>query len=122
MNDIRPWRVIVATAAHAGCATTTSLPPPTDDMALARAAIADAASAGAQEFAPDIMRRARDELEHGAAALAAGHHRDARRFARDAEVDARLAATTARARRAEQALAEVDARVPQWRDQAARPR
>jgi hypothetical protein len=47
---------------------------------------------------------------------------DARRFAQDAEVDAQLAASIARARRAEQALAQIDADVRALQEQAPPPR
>ena len=104
--NIRPMLAIAAVVvALAGVATAWAAPPPIEDLALARAAIEHAVAAGAPQYAPEILRRARDELEHGVAALETADQADARRFAQDAQVDAELAAITARARRAEQALA-----------------
>jgi len=109
--NIRPMLAIVAVSVLAGCATTAAPPPAAEEFVVGRAAIADAVSAGAAEHAPVILGRADDEFRRANAAMAAGRYRDARRFAQDAEVDAQLAASIARARRAEQALAQIDAEV-----------
>jgi len=121
---IRIVLAVVGILAIGGCAATrtTSEPAPVADLALGRAAIADAVAAGATEYAPAILIRARDELDHASVAAAEGRHRDARRFAQDAEVDAQLAATTARARQAELALAEADAGARPLREGIPRPR
>src|SRR5689334_19686297 len=95
-------------------------PPPTDDLAVAHAAMSDAVSAGGAEFSPIALRNAQDKLDRASAALAAGDNRDARRLAREAEADARLAAATARASKAERAVAEVDAGIRALREETAR--
>jgi hypothetical protein len=110
---------VVASGWLAGCATTK---PPTEELALGRAAITEAVSAGAPQFAPADLRRAQDALDLASQALAQGHHGDARRFAQDAEADARLAAATARSRKAERALDEVETSVEALREEAQRPR
>ena len=115
--NIRPMLAIVAVSVLAGCATTAP-PPAAEEFVVGRAAIADAVSAGAAEHAPVILGRADDEFRRANAAMAAGRYRDARRFAEDAEVDAQLAASIARARRAEQALAQIDADVRALQEQA----
>jgi hypothetical protein len=110
---------VVASGWLAGCATT---PPPTEDLALGRAAVAEAVSAGAPQYAPDDLRRAEHALDRANEALARGYHHDARRFAQDAEADAKLAAATARSRKAERALDEVQTSVEALREEAQRPR
>ena len=54
------------------------------------------------------------------AALAGGTNRDARRWAEEAEADARLAAVTARATKAERAVAEVQLGIRALQDELAR--
>ena len=84
----------------AGCA---SLPPPTEQMAVSRAAISNALSAGGNQYAPVVYKSAVDKMQ---AAEAAMHNEDyvlALRLAQEAEVDARLAAETARAAKAQKA-------------------
>ncbi|HTR59091.1 MAG TPA: DUF4398 domain-containing protein [Casimicrobiaceae bacterium] len=108
----------VALAMLAGCAT--APPAPTEQFAVGRAAVADAVSAGGAEFAPVALQSAQDKLDRANAAMAAGNYRDARRYAEDAEVDAKLAAATARSRKAERALAEVEAGIRTLREELAR--
>jgi hypothetical protein len=116
--------VALATAALAalpwlgGCATT---PPPTAELVLGRAAISDAVSAGAPQYAPGTLRRAQDALDQANRALAEGHHDDARRFAQNAEADAKLAGAAARSRKAERALGEVESGVQALREEVQRP-
>jgi hypothetical protein len=87
-----------------GCATT---PAPTEQMAVSRAAIDDAISAGSAEYAPAEFRVAQRRLSAANAAFAAGEYGKAKKMAEDAEVDAKLAATTARSIKAQRAAAEV---------------
>lgn len=110
--------IAVALAMLAACAT--APPAPTEQFAVSRAAVADAVSAGGAEFAPVALRSAQDKLDRANAAMAAGDYRDARRYAEDAEVDAKLAAATARSRKAERALAEVEAGIRTLREELAR--
>jgi hypothetical protein len=95
-------------------------PEPVESMAVARAAISDAVSAGSPELAPIALRNAQDKLDRANAALSSGRNRDARHLAEEAEADARLAAATARAAKAERAVAEVQASLSALRDEVAR--
>ena len=122
---MKSTRIALTTAAVvvsgwvAGCATT---PPPTEDMALGRAAVSEAVSAGAQQYAPADLHRAEDALDRAHEALARGYYHDARRLAQEAEADAKLAAAAARSRKAERALDEVETSVEALREEARRPR
>jgi len=89
-------------------------------MAVAGAAVSDAASAGGAEFAPGAFVVARDKLERGAAAMKAREYDDARRLGEEAEVDARLAAVIARSAKAQRAVAEVQAGIQALKDEIAR--
>lgn len=91
-----------ATVFVAGCA---SLPPPVEQFAVSKAAVADAVGAGAPEHAPFEMKMARDKLERAHGALAANENDRARQLAEQAEVDATLAAVKARSVKAQQAAA-----------------
>ncbi len=74
-------------AVLAACA---SEPPPTAEVASARAAVENA-GAVAERYAPDELAQAQAKLKLAEGALAGGEHVQARRLAEEAEVDARLA-------------------------------
>ncbi|MBC7945538.1 MAG: DUF4398 domain-containing protein [Burkholderiales bacterium] len=88
----------------AGCA---SVPAPTDQMALSHAAVSEAQSAGAPEFAPVEFRSAQARLEEARTAFQGENYVVARRAAERAEVDAKLAETKARSAKANRAVAEL---------------
>jgi hypothetical protein len=102
----------------AGCATTS--PPPTEQFAVARAAVSDAVGAGAAEYAPGTLLSAQDKLDKATRAMNDRAYGDARRYAEAAEVDARLAASTARSRKAQRAVAEVESGIRALREEIAR--
>jgi hypothetical protein len=108
-----------ATLLAVGCATV-SIPPPTDQIAVADAAVADAVAAGGPEYAVSDFRNAQRKLDRARDALALGEYVTARRYAEDAEVDARLAATRARSTKAVRAADEVQASIRALRDELAR--
>jgi len=89
----------------AACATS---PAPTEQVAVARAAIADATAAGGGEYSPAQLRNAQDKLARAQRAMADQDNARARALAEEAEVDARLAAARARSVKAQRAVAEVD--------------
>jgi Domain of unknown function (DUF4398) len=93
---------------------------PTEQMAVARAAVADAVSAGGAEFAPGALIVAQEKLDRGAAAMTARQYDDARRLAEEAEVDARLAAVIARSAKTQRAVAEVESGIQALKDEIAR--
>ena len=92
--------VAAVSIALAGCA---SLPAPTEQMAVSKAAIANAVSAGGSEYASVEMRSAQDKMDRANAAIAKEDFESARWLAEEAQVDARLAekkAQSAKARKA----------------------
>jgi hypothetical protein len=72
-------------------------------LAVARAAVADAMSAGAPEFAAVEMKAAEDNLEAAEKAAAAKDYKRAGQFAEKAQVNGQLASSRTRAAKAQQA-------------------
>ena len=105
------WAALLTVA----CATVSG-PPPTEQVAVADAAVADAVSAGGPQYATADYRNAQRKIERARAALAVGDNATARDLAEEAEVDARLAAARARSTKAERAAAEVQASIRALRD------
>lgn len=98
---------MVATAAAvlaAGCANT---PPPTEQMAAARAMVSEAQPLAARE-APLELSAAQTKLALAEDAMQRTEYEAARRYAEQAAVDAKLAWTTAENARAQRAAAEVE--------------
>ena len=94
----------VATAIFmSGCASTPAIPAPTDQMALSRAAISTASSAGGSEYAPVQLKSAMDKMDSAERAMGTKNYGLARQMAEEAQVDAQLAAATARAGKAQKA-------------------
>jgi hypothetical protein len=90
----------LAAAIVAGCA---SVPAPTEQIAVSKAAVANAVGAGGPEFAPAEMRAAQDKLDRANQAMAAKDYERARWLAEEAQVDAQLAVTKARSAKAQKA-------------------
>lgn len=90
----------------AGCAT---VPAPHESLDLAQNAIADAQRDGAAEFAPSYLQAAQDKLTDAnrEAARSDGYIR-AERLAEEAQAAAQLAASTARAEKADRSANELD--------------
>ncbi len=104
MSKYRGYRGVVAlgfaVATLSGCA---GVAPPTEQMAVSKAAVASAASAGGGEFASLEMRSAQEKMDGATRAMQKEDYEAARRLAESAEVDARLAekkAQSAKARKA----------------------
>jgi hypothetical protein len=72
----------------AACATT---PPPTDQMALANAALAHAAGAGSGELAPTEMAMARDKMVRANQAMATKDYDTALSLSQQVQLDAQVA-------------------------------
>jgi type IV pilus biogenesis protein CpaD/CtpE len=87
----------------AGCAST----PPTEQLAAARAMVGQAQPVAARE-APLELSVAQTKLARAEDAMQRSEYEAARRYAEQAEVDARLAWTSAENARAQRAAAEVE--------------
>lgn len=84
----------------AGCA---SIPPPTEQMAVSKLAIANAVSAGGSEYASVEMRAAQEKMDRANRAMAKEDYENARRLAEEAQADARLAEKKAQSAKAQKA-------------------
>jgi len=120
LRRLRGAGLASAFAAMVVAGSVMAAPAPSEELAVARAAVSDAVSAGGAEFAPIALRNAQDRVDRANAAIAAGNYRDARRWATEAEADARLAAATARASKAERAVGEVQAGIRALQEEMAR--
>lgn len=89
-------------------AACSSVPPPTEQLAVSRAAIESAQTAGAPEFAAADLAQARSKFERAQAAMRDEDYLRARRLAEEAAVDAQLAQARAGSVRAQTAAAQVD--------------
>lgn len=92
--------IACAVVVVAGCA---SIPPPTEQMAVSRSAIANAVSAGGVEYAPVEMRTAQEKMDRANRAMQKEEFEDARRLAEEAQADARLAEKKAQSAKAQKA-------------------
>lgn len=90
----------VAALFMAGCASTSA---PTEQMAVSRAAVSNALSAGGNQFAPVQTRSALQKMESAERAMADKDYEAALRLAEQAEVDAKVAAEMARSAKAQKA-------------------
>ncbi len=88
-------------AVLASCASHT----PPAELAVANSALQQAEQAGAGQYAPVELGRARDKLGLANDAATKGHEDSAARLASEAEADAKLAAVKAQALQAEQRTA-----------------
>jgi septal ring factor EnvC (AmiA/AmiB activator) len=84
----------------AGCA---SIPPPVEQMAVSKAAVNSANSAGGNEFAPVLLKSAMDKMDAAERAMSEKDYVTARQQAEQAQVDAQLSAATARSSKAQKA-------------------
>lgn len=99
--QIRNVGVAVSAAIFiAGCA---SNPGPIEQMAISRAAVSSASSAGGNEFAPIQLKSAMDKMKGAEGAMANKDYVLARNLAEEAQVDANLAAAAARSAKAQNA-------------------
>ncbi|NDU91452.1 MAG: DUF4398 domain-containing protein [Ferrovum sp.] len=88
-----------------------SVPAPTEQMTLSRAAVTEATNAGSSEYAPAQLKTAMDKMGAAEQAMSEKKYVQARNLAEQAQVDAQLALATARAakeKKAADALHEDD--------------
>ena len=90
----------IGIAALVGCA---SVPPPTEQMAVSKSAIANAVSSGGAEYAPVEMRSAQDKMDRAGRAMQKEEFQEARTLAEEAQADARLAEKKAESAKAQKA-------------------
>ncbi|MDD2915221.1 MAG: DUF4398 domain-containing protein [Gallionella sp.] len=104
-NQMHKVGVVVAAAIFmAGCASTSpSMPAPTEQMAVSRAALNNASSTGGNEFAPIQYRSAMEKMEAAERAMGEKNYARARLLAEEAQVDADLAVSAARSAKAQKA-------------------
>ena len=91
---------VAATILMVGCAGITA---PTEQMTVSKVAVSNATSAGGNEFAPLQLKSAMDKMDAAERAMTAEDYLQARQLAEQAQVDAQLAATTARSVKAQKA-------------------
>jgi hypothetical protein len=84
----------------AGCA---SIPPPTEQMAVSKSALANAVSAGGSEYASVEMRTAQEKMDRANRAMDKKDYENARWLAEEAQADARLAEKKAQSAKAQKA-------------------
>lgn len=89
-------------------AACSSVPPPTEQIAVGRSAIDSAQTAGAPEFAAAELAQARTKFEQAQEAMKKEEYVRARRLAEQAAVDAQLAQAKASSAREQAAAAQID--------------
>jgi hypothetical protein len=94
--------------------------PPVAEVASANAALLNAQSEDATEYAPVAMDRARDKLRRAQQAMAKGKYGDARRLAEEAQADAELAQAVANKSEAEAAVREMEISIEVLREEIMR--
>ncbi|TAK62055.1 MAG: DUF4398 domain-containing protein [Methylobacter sp.] len=88
-----------------GCS---SIPAPIEQMAVSKDAVNTAISAGGNEFTPVLLRSAMNKMGAAERAMADEEYELTRQLAEQAQVDAQLASTTARAAKAQKAARELE--------------
>ncbi|MHB1085544.1 MAG: DUF4398 domain-containing protein [Thiobacillus sp.] len=91
---------MAASILMAGCASNQA---PIEQMAVSKAAVNNAMSAGSNEFAPIQLKSATDKLDAAEKAMADKKYDLAKQLAEQAEVDAKLAGSMARSAKAQKA-------------------
>lgn len=118
LNSLKSFQILRGIGISAGAAILVAAcasapPPPIEQMAVSRAAINNANSAGANEFAPVQLKSALDKMQGAEKAMTDKDYPLAKQLAEEAEVDAKLAGLTARSVKAQKAADTVqeDSRV-----------
>jgi len=109
MNPLCKPRLGLAAVAALLIGACASTPPPNGQVAATVAAVAHAAGAGGNEFAPQEMQTARDKLQRANVAMTVKDYPAALALSREAQVDAQLAeakAESGKARRAAESMRE----------------
>ena len=101
-----------------GCASTGDRPD--EQLAHASESVEAAEQAGGREYGPVALESAQSKLTLARIAAERGNHDEALRLAREAELEAELAAAQASRGKAEDALEELDASIRTLRGELAR--
>jgi outer membrane PBP1 activator LpoA protein len=123
MQNLKPlknhavYSAILAAILLAGCATSHE---PTAELAVSRAAVADAIAAGANQVAPLDLASARDKIMAAERAIDEKNYDTARTLAMQAETDAKLAESKANAAKAERTADIVQNDIRALREELAR--
>ena len=115
-NLFSPCTLAMAGVVAFGAAACSSIPPPTDQMTVARASVDAANAAGAQGFAPAELRLANDKLTQAQRAVTDRDYRTALRLAEEANGDAQLALAKTQSTKAHQAATDAQAAARAWHD------
>ena len=116
--NAKQWLVALSVAAAAitvGCSSLKT--PATADVAVSKAAVDNAAGAGASELAPVEMNSAREKLARANKAMAAKDYPQARDLAAQAQADAKLAQGKANSAKAQTAADAVQDDIRVLRDE-----
>ena len=106
MNSFSMPAIIALTAILVvGCA---SMPAPTDQMAVAKAAVTTAARDGGNEFAPLELKSAMEKMERAERAMTDKDYTLAKTLAEQALLDAKLAETKTSASKTQKSVKEVE--------------
>lgn len=101
------WGVIGATLVGAALAGCSGVPVPKEQLAVSQSAVNEATRSGAPEHAPAELRAAREKMDRARQAVKDHEYERARRYAEQAEVDARLAQAKTDSERARIAAEQV---------------
>ncbi|MEQ6342444.1 MAG: DUF4398 domain-containing protein [Gammaproteobacteria bacterium] len=96
-----PTVIAVTTIFMVGCA---SIPAPTEQLAVSKAAVTSATRSGGNEFAPLELKSAMEKMEGAERAMDAKDYPLAKRLAEQAQLDAKLAETKAGLAKAQKAV------------------
>jgi hypothetical protein len=115
-NLLSPCTLAMAGMVALGAASCSSIPPPTDQMTVARASVDAANAAGAQGFAPAELRLANDKLAQAQRAVADRDYTVALGLAEEANGDAQLAIAKTQSAKARQAATDAQVAARAWHD------
>jgi predicted S18 family serine protease len=105
-----------ASVVLAGCAGN----PPSEQYAVSQSAVNSAVSAGGTEYSAVEMKSAQDKLKKAELAMQEQKYDEARRFAEQAEWDARVAERKSQAAKAERAVQDARQGVNELREEGLR--
>jgi hypothetical protein len=115
----KPLLSLAAAAVLSTLAACASTPPPTEQLAAARAMVSQAQPLAARE-APTELQTAQAKLARAEDAMQRGDYVNARIFAEQADVDAKYALTLAENARTQRAVAEIQSSLSTLREELER--